>query len=175
MPSQLKPLPRSAISRITAILSTFLTGVSHSVTEIARLTGLPLSTTHRLAADLASWQLLHRTADGQYEVGIILRQLGGDGWSVPMLVERGPHVVTDLDWVQSFLVGILSWGIAQAVMANTYLPPELTEEVSLENVNFVSNDQLRELLAGTNATESQTATDNLPRVGAFHRCTGFDK
>ena len=40
-------------------------------------------------------------------------------------------------------------------MANTYLPPELTEEVSLENANFVSNDQLRELLAGTDATESQ--------------------
>jgi MFS family permease len=57
----------------------------------------------------------------------------------------------------ALLVGILSWGIAQAVMANTYLPPELTEEVSLENANFVSNDQLRELLAGTNATESQTA------------------
>ncbi len=55
----------------------------------------------------------------------------------------------------ALLVGILSWGIAQAVMANTYLPPELTEEVSLENANFVSNDQLRELLAGTDATESQ--------------------
>ena len=46
--------------------------------------------------DLASWQLLHRSADGQYRVGIILRQLGGDGWSMPVLMERGPHVVTDL-------------------------------------------------------------------------------
>jgi DNA-binding IclR family transcriptional regulator len=96
VPSQLKPPPRSAVSRITAILSTFLTGGSHSVTEMARLTGLPVSTTHRLAMDLACWQLLHRTSDGQYQVGIILRQLGGDGWSMPVLVERGPHVVTDL-------------------------------------------------------------------------------
>src|SRR3954452_14339521 len=30
----------------------------HSVTEIARLTRLPVSTTHRLTAELASWQLL---------------------------------------------------------------------------------------------------------------------
>ena len=96
MPNQLEPPSRSAVSRITAILSTFLTGRTHSVTEIARLTGLPVSTTHRLAVDLASWQLLQRTSDGRYRVGIILRQLGGEAWSLPVLTERGPHVVTDL-------------------------------------------------------------------------------
>ena len=96
MPNQLEPPPRSAVSRITAILSTFLAGGSHSVTEMARLTGLPVSTTHRIVVDLASWQLLHRTADGQYRVGLILRQLGGEAWSIPALIERGPHVVTDL-------------------------------------------------------------------------------
>jgi DNA-binding IclR family transcriptional regulator len=94
---QLEPPPsRSAVSRITAILSTFLTGDSHSVTEIARLTGLPVSTTHRLVSELTSWQLLHRTADGQHRVGVILRQLGGETWPVPVLTERGPYVVTDL-------------------------------------------------------------------------------
>jgi DNA-binding IclR family transcriptional regulator len=96
VPSQLEPSPRSAVSRITAILSTFLTGDSHSVTEIARLTGLPVSTTHRIAVDLASWQLLHRSTDGQYRVGIVLRRLGGEAWSIPVLVERGPQVVADL-------------------------------------------------------------------------------
>ncbi len=96
MPNHLEPPPRSAVSRITAILSTFLSGQIHSVTEMARLTRLPVSTTHRLAVDLASWQLLHRTSDGRYRVGIILRQLGGAGWSLPVLTERGPHVVTDL-------------------------------------------------------------------------------
>jgi DNA-binding IclR family transcriptional regulator len=95
LPNHLAP-PRSVVSRITAILSTFLTGRSHSVTEIARLTGLPVSTTHRLTADLAAWQLLRRTADGQYEVGITLRQLGGDTSSAPVLYERGPYVVADL-------------------------------------------------------------------------------
>ena len=96
MPNQLEPPPRSALSRITAILSTFLTAPSRSVTEMARLTGLPVSTTHRIAVDLASWQLLHRTSDGRYRVGIILQQLGGDARSTPVLTVRGPRVVTDL-------------------------------------------------------------------------------
>jgi DNA-binding IclR family transcriptional regulator len=92
----LAPLPRSLISRVAAILSTFLTGDTHSITEISRLTGLPVSTTHRLAAELASWQLLNRAADGRYEVGLTLRRLGGDAWSIPALHERAPNVVTDL-------------------------------------------------------------------------------
>ncbi len=57
----------------------------------------------------------------------------------------------------ALLVGILSFNIGRALLENTYLPPELVGEVSLENANFVSNDQLRTLLAGTGATESQTA------------------
>ena len=69
--------PRSVASRITAILSTFLTGESHSITEIAHMTGLPVSTTHRISADLAAWQLLQRAADGRYGVGSILQRLGG--------------------------------------------------------------------------------------------------
>lgn len=96
MHNHLAPPPRSVVSRITAILSTFLSGGSHSVTEMARLTGLPVSTTHRLAADLAAWQLLQRTPDGQYRIGITLQQLGGDAWSVPALHELAPYVVTDL-------------------------------------------------------------------------------
>ncbi|QEO10808.1 MFS transporter [Protaetiibacter larvae] len=55
----------------------------------------------------------------------------------------------------ALLVTILSINIGRAVTENVYLPPELTDEVSLENANFVSNDALRELLAGTDATESQ--------------------
>lgn len=96
MRSQIRSLPRSAVSRITAILSTFVAGGSHSVTEIARLTGLPISTAHRIAVDLASHQLLHRSADGQYQVGLMLRQVAGEARSLPVLMERGPHVVADL-------------------------------------------------------------------------------
>jgi DNA-binding IclR family transcriptional regulator len=90
------PPPRSLVGRLTAILSTFLAGDCHSVTEIAHLTRLPVSTAHRLTGELVSWQLLRRRADGRYEVGLTLQRLGGDGWSVPSLLERGPQVVTDL-------------------------------------------------------------------------------
>ena len=84
------------VCRIVAILSTFLSGESHSITEIARLTGLPLSTTHRLTAELASWQVLRRTDQGRYEVGLTLRRLARDTESSPDLEELAPQVVTDL-------------------------------------------------------------------------------
>ena len=45
--------------------------------------------------------------------------------------------------------------ISSALTQNTYLPEELVDEVSLENANFVSNDQLRSLLEGTDATPSE--------------------
>jgi DNA-binding IclR family transcriptional regulator len=90
------PPPRSLIGRITAIFSTFLAGHSHSVTEMSRLTGLPVSTMHRIAADLALCQLLERTEDGRFQVGLVMRQLGSDSWSRPRLTERGPRVLKDL-------------------------------------------------------------------------------
>ena len=96
MPNRPAPRPRSLVSRITAILSTFATGDSHTVTEIAHMTGLPVSTTHRLVGELTSWQLLRRTEDGQYEVGFSLHRLSGDVRSLPRLHERATQVVTDL-------------------------------------------------------------------------------
>lgn len=66
------------------------------MTEIARLTGLPVSTTHRLAAELASWQFLHREADGTYRVGPALRNLDEHPRAVPTLHEQAPQVLTDL-------------------------------------------------------------------------------
>ena len=55
---------RSVTSKITSILMTFTEGSEHSLTEIARLAGLPMSTAHRLTSELASWRLLERTDDG---------------------------------------------------------------------------------------------------------------
>jgi DNA-binding IclR family transcriptional regulator len=45
---------RSVTSKITSILMTFTEGSVHSLTEIARLAGLPVSTAHRLTSELAS-------------------------------------------------------------------------------------------------------------------------
>ena len=87
---------RSFTSKITSILMTFTEGSVHSLTEIARLAGLPVSTAHRLTSELASWRILERTDDGQYRVGLALRMLGLGAATVPSVAERAPWVLDDL-------------------------------------------------------------------------------
>jgi len=55
---------RSVVSKVAVILRTFRFGGAFTVTEIAQLTELPLSTAHRLVVELADWQLLRRGDDG---------------------------------------------------------------------------------------------------------------
>jgi DNA-binding IclR family transcriptional regulator len=87
---------RSVTSKITSILMTFTEGSEHSLTEIARLAGLPISTAHRLTSELATWRLLERTEDGHYRAGLPLRMIGtGDGCP-PSIQERAPCVLEDL-------------------------------------------------------------------------------
>src|SRR3954465_3890838 len=87
---------RSVTSKITSILLTFTEGSEHSLTEIARLAGLPISTAHRLASELTSWRLLERTACGHYRAGLPLRMIGtGDGGPAS-IAERAPCVLEDL-------------------------------------------------------------------------------
>ena len=87
---------RSVTSKITSILMTFTEGSVHSLTEIARLAGLPVSTAHRLTSELASWRLLERLDDGQYRVGLPLRMIGTGGAAAPSVAERAPWVLEDL-------------------------------------------------------------------------------
>jgi DNA-binding IclR family transcriptional regulator len=60
---------RSVTSKVVAILDTFGKGHAHSLTDIANLTGLPISTVHRLATELASLGVLARTERGWYRIG----------------------------------------------------------------------------------------------------------
>ena len=55
----------SVVSKVAAILRTFRFNGALTVTEIARITELPLSTTHRLVVELADWQLLGRGGPGR--------------------------------------------------------------------------------------------------------------
>lgn len=87
---------RSVTSKITSILMTFTEGNEHSLTEIARLAGLPISTAHRLTSELASWRLLERTEDGLYRAGLPLRMIGTAEACTPSLQERAPCVLEDL-------------------------------------------------------------------------------
>ena len=87
---------RSVTSKIISILLTFTEGSEHSLTEIARLAGLPISTAHRLTSELASWRLLERTEDGLYRAGLPLRVIGTIDGYPPSIAERAPCVLEDL-------------------------------------------------------------------------------
>jgi DNA-binding IclR family transcriptional regulator len=81
----------------------FSRGNAYSLTELAQLTGLPVSTAHRLAGELAARRLLERTADGGYRIGLPLRMIGA-GSTVPAaalaaeepLLARASAVMVDL-------------------------------------------------------------------------------
>jgi DNA-binding IclR family transcriptional regulator len=87
---------RSVTSKITSILMAFTEGTEYSLTEIARLAGLPISTAHRLTSELASWRLLERTEDGRYRMGFPLRMIGATDSCASSLQERAPCVLEDL-------------------------------------------------------------------------------
>ncbi|MFS0703993.1 MFS transporter [Cellulomonas sp. 179-A 9B4 NHS] len=55
----------------------------------------------------------------------------------------------------ALLVTILSVNVGRAVAEHVELPPSLVAQVDLDDVNFVSNDDLRAVLETTDATESQ--------------------
>jgi DNA-binding IclR family transcriptional regulator len=88
---------RSVTSKVIAILMTFRTGEAYSLTEIARLTGLPVSTAHRLAMELVDWGMLQRTGEGQFRIGVQLRAIANQAAvAVPNLHERARRVMEDL-------------------------------------------------------------------------------
>lgn len=55
----------------------------------------------------------------------------------------------------ALLVTILSVTIGRAVTEHVELPETLVAQVNMDNINFVSNDELRGVLAETTASESQ--------------------
>jgi DNA-binding IclR family transcriptional regulator len=83
-------------SKIVSILLTFTDGNVQSLTEIARLAGLPISTAHRLVAELAAWGVLERTDDAHYRAGVPLKVIGSRAVQAPSLHERARRVVEDV-------------------------------------------------------------------------------
>jgi DNA-binding IclR family transcriptional regulator len=68
---------RSVTSRALAILDAFdSTAPRLSLSEIATRSGTPLTTAHRLLAELTEWGALNRRSDGRYEIGHKLWDLG---------------------------------------------------------------------------------------------------
>lgn len=68
---------RTTASRLLAVLDAFAESRrSLTMSQISRISGIPLTTTHRLIAELHEWGALTRSDDGSYEVGTRLWQLG---------------------------------------------------------------------------------------------------
>ena len=90
---------RTVISKAVAILMTYLGGASHSLTEIAAVTGLPLSTAHRLLSDMVTCKLLERANNGEYRIGFPLRVIGAAARGAADLEEHANLVLQDLSHI----------------------------------------------------------------------------
>lgn len=55
----------------------------------------------------------------------------------------------------ALMVGLLSAAVMTRIAANPTLPAEIQSQVDLNNISFVSNDRLRNLMANTTATPEQ--------------------
>src|SRR5690242_21739862 len=78
--------PRSVTARAFGVLEAFTpTAPTLTLSEIARRAGLPLTTAHRLVAELRRAGALERDADGTYRIGLRL-------WGVASLAPRGVPV-----------------------------------------------------------------------------------
>lgn len=68
---------QSVTGRALSILAVFEKSLApRSLTEISEETGIPLSTAHRLLAELEEWDALQRDAAGRYQIGLRLWELG---------------------------------------------------------------------------------------------------
>lgn len=75
-PGALSPR-RTAGGKLLAVLDAFTRDRPVlALSEIARQVGVPLSTAHRLVAELAAWGGLERADDGRYRVGLRVWELG---------------------------------------------------------------------------------------------------
>jgi DNA-binding IclR family transcriptional regulator len=87
---------RSVTAKLAAILTSFTSGSTHQLNELARRNGLPMSTTHRLAVELTETAFLQRVPSGGFRAGPAIHDLSHPAPGPPTLVERGPHVLEDL-------------------------------------------------------------------------------
>lgn len=72
-----RPPGRSVTSKVVSLFDAFQLGdVELSLNELARRTGLPLSTAYRLASELVAWGGLEHAAGGGYRVGLRLLEVG---------------------------------------------------------------------------------------------------
>jgi len=82
------------------------------------------------------------------------KELAGDVGSLRGVTQNlGAAVGTAV--IGALVVGVLSSGVLGHVRDNPLITAEMTAEVDLDNINFLSNDRLRERFEGTKASPAQ--------------------
>src|SRR5438874_738161 len=72
-----REIGRTTSSRLLAVLGAFSAASSVlTLSEIARGSGLPVATAHRLVGELVEWGALERRSGGRYQVGLRLWEIG---------------------------------------------------------------------------------------------------
>ncbi|WP_214368749.1 IclR family transcriptional regulator [Pseudonocardia sp. H11422] len=85
------------VSRVLHLLNTFTTQrPAMTLSELARQSGLPLSTVHRMLGELVAWGALERGDDGCYRIGLRLWELGALAPRGQGLRERALPFLEDL-------------------------------------------------------------------------------
>ena len=89
---------RSVISKVVSLLDAFTADQPElSLGDLARITGLPVSTTYRLASELVSWGGLERAESGTgYRIGMRLWELGALAPRAETLRELAQPFMQDL-------------------------------------------------------------------------------
>jgi DNA-binding IclR family transcriptional regulator len=80
------------VSKVVAIVRSLDSGGSLTVTEIAQVADLPLSTVHRLAHELAAWGILHRRDDGRFEAVLCSRSGSSGDWPPDLRASAAPTI-----------------------------------------------------------------------------------
>lgn len=76
LPKQREDIPVSVLARQLRILDAFDVSTAFlSLSEIAQRSGLPMTTTHRLVAELVAERMLERLPDRSYQLGLRLWEL----------------------------------------------------------------------------------------------------
>jgi hypothetical protein len=82
------------------------------------------------------------------------KELAGDVGSVRGTTQNLASAVGTA-FAGALLVTLLSIGVGQAVASHVDLPEDLVAQVDLDNINFISNDRLEEILVATTASDVQ--------------------
>lgn len=110
---------RTVTSKSIGILLLFAQGSDYSLSEIARLAGLPVSTAHRLVIELAAAGILERTDDGHYSAGAHLRVINAQAVEAPPPIqEKARRVMEDLSTATArttVRLGVLRDGVVDYV------------------------------------------------------------